>query len=339
VDSNLTSHTQVLTVARIINRSGYDVGFHPSIETIRTGRFRRIDAAIVGDAPKDFLRVYEYGTTSRSNPSRWPAFIAKVGQKWYPNESITEHLLTRLGQRIGIRIADSRLMWVRGQLRFLSRYFLRPGESLVHGAEIFAGHLADRDFVEEVERQNQARNVFTFQVVEEAVGSRFPDQASEILQDFVRLLVFDALIGNNDRHYFNWGVVTDIRGTRPPRFSPVYDTARALFWNSTEAALEGIVAQKRIEPYIEKYVTQCIPKIGWDGKGDVNHFDLIHCIAQNRPEYQGILASAVDHDFRQIATELFAGEFTGLFTCIRQKLVAMCLAKRQEHFRKAIGIA
>ncbi len=326
-----------LTIAPILNRSGFEISDHPSIAVLRRGRFRRIEAAIVGDAPKDFLRIYEYGAAHKANARQWPAYIAKVGQKWYPNESITEHLLTRLGQRLGVKIADSRLMWVRGQLRFLSRYFLRRAESLVHGAEIFAGYLADRDFVLEVERLNQARNVFTFQVVEEAITSRFPEHMPEILSDFVRLLGFDALIGNNDRHYFNWGVITSVTGERPPRFSPIYDTARALFWNSTEDALAEVERQKRVEPFLSKYVEQCLPKTGWDGYKKLNHFDLIHAIASNRPEFRPMLHEFNAVDLPQAARELFTGEFAGLLTERRQRFVVMCLEKRQERFRAAIS--
>jgi len=327
--------TQALVIAPILNRSGFDVTSHPTITSLRSGFFRRIEAAIVGDAPKDFLRIYEYGKAHKANAADWPAYIAKVGQKWYPNESITEHLLTRIGQRLGVRIANSRLMWVRGQLRFLSRYFLRRDESLVHGAEIFAGHLADRQFVEEVERRDEARDVFTFQVVEESVKSRFPEYADEIMADFARLLAFDALVGNNDRHYFNWGVITHVRGSRAPRFSPIYDTARALFWNTTEEKLAEMEGQKRVAPFLTKYVDQCMPKTGWDGLKGLNHFALVEKIARERPMFRPVLRSIGEVDLVAATVELLGGEFEGLFTVRRKEFVVECLKNRVERFRSA----
>ena len=99
---------------------------------------------------------------------------------------------------------------------------------MIHGAQIFAGYLADdSDFVRQVEEQDMAQEIFTFQVVEAAVRNRFPPQADTILQDFVRLIAFDAVAGNNDRHFFNWGVITQITGARPPRFSPILPTPLA----------------------------------------------------------------------------------------------------------------
>lgn len=331
------SDLRELVPAPILHRSGFELVGHCGIEVLREGRFRRDEVAMVGEAPKDFLRVYEYGAGHKARPGTWPAYIAKVGQKRYPNESVTEHLLTRLGQGLGVGMAESRLMWVRGQLRFLSRYFLRPDESLVHGAEIFAGHLADLEFVQEVERQGATREVFTFQVVEESVRSRFPDHAEAIMADFVRLLGFDALVGNNDRHYYNWGVITQVRGRRPPQFSPIYDTARALLWNEREEKLARVMAEGRAEAFVDKYVSGCVPKTGWDGCGEINHFDLMTKLARDRPRFLPVLQSLAGRDLGAMTEALLRGEFDRLYSAQRKKMMVMCAMKRLERFRAAIG--
>lgn len=318
--------------APIFNYSGWEVKSHPTIEDLRQGYFQKVTKAIAGEAPKDFIRVYEYGDGRRANPRNWPGYIAKVGIKWYPNESITEHLLTRLGQVMGAPVTPSRLMWVHGQLRFLSRYFLRREESLVHGAEIFAEHLGDREFVEEVEDAKLSRNVFTFQVVDESIRNVFPDQADEIMVQFVRLLQYDAIVGNNDRHFYNWGVITDLKGRRPPRFSPIYDTARALFWNTSEENLERTEKQKNLGQFMTKYVDQSLPKTGWDGLDAPNHFDLIEAIYRSYPQYQPILEE-IDSDrlMPQFET-LLDEEFSGLLSSRRTKFVLGCLKERIEQY-------
>lgn len=80
-----------------------------------------------GDAPKEFVRVYHYEKGQcwrKSNPKNWPEYIAKTGHKWYPNESITEFLMNRLGEVFGLEMAKSKLLSINGQVRFLSKYFL-----------------------------------------------------------------------------------------------------------------------------------------------------------------------------------------------------------------------
>jgi hypothetical protein len=327
---------QHIETAEIKNRSGFDVVFHPTIAPLREGCFRKMNWTIVGEAPKDFLRIYEHGGTNKRRSSEWPGFIAKVGQKWYPNESITEHFLTRLGQLLGMQIADSRLMWVRGQLRFLSRYFLKRDECLVHGAEIFAGYLADMSFVKEVEARKQSRDIFTFQVVEEAIQSRFPAQADALMKGFVHLLAFDAIVGNNDRHYFNWGVITHVSAARPPRFAPIFDTARALFWNTTEAKLEAIERQGQLESFMNRYVEDCQPKTGWDELPKINHFSLMREISSHRPALRRELLTFPLDEFLSQVSGLLEGEFYGLFSERRCRFVLSCLQKRIQKFKETV---
>jgi len=99
---------------------------------------------ISGDAPKDFIHLYQYGDGKRKNFNSWPKYIAKVGKKWYPIESIVEYLLNRIGEIIGIKMAQSELRLADNQIRFLSKYFLKEGEILVHGAQIFSVYLDKR---------------------------------------------------------------------------------------------------------------------------------------------------------------------------------------------------
>jgi hypothetical protein len=329
----------VIYRAEIERRSGFEIVSHPGIRPLRSGFFRKLDVAVAGAAPKDFLRVYQYGRGRKAHPSTWPAYIAKVGQKHYPNQSVTEHLLTRIGQTLGLTIANSCLMWVQGQLRFLSEYFLREDESLIHGAEIFAGCLADdSEFLRQVEELDMSQEIFTLQVVEAAVRSRFPAQADAILQDFARLVAFDAVVGNNDRHFFNWGVITQVSGGRAPRFSPIYDTAHALFWNTDEAVLATFDRPQDFDRFLGKYVDQCYPKTGWEGIKSPNHFELVRKIIEERPGCREALARLNTRDLPEKVQELLDGEFDGLLSARRKRFIASCVRKRLAYYNEAITI-
>ena len=323
-----------IAISDIKRRSGFEVVSDHGIEHLRAGYFCRPDVSISGDAPKDFLRIYNYGRKHKVRMQEWPAYIAKVGHKFYPNESITEHLLTRIGQLLGLQMANSRLMWVRRQLRFLSEYFLRKDESLIHGAEIFAGYLADEKFVDQVGQERMEREIFTFQVVEDAVMSRFPDHAEEIMRGFVRLLGFDTIIGNNDRHHFNWGVVTQIAGKRPPRFSPIYDTARGLLWNTDEAGLKA--QEPRIDQYLDRYVRECYPLLGWDGVGKPNHFEVTRKIVDRFPAYAKDMLGLVQLDLVEKVDRLLETEFKNLFSSRRKRFILKCLRKRAEIYADVV---
>ncbi len=191
---------QQLSPEQVINWSGFEIRNQGVLPPLRKGYYYTVaDQDIAGDAPKNFIRAYTYGAAHRSNPRKWPEYIAKVGHKWYPNESITEHLLTRIGQLLDLKMAESSLVSAHGQIRFLSRYFLGRNQRLEHGAQIFAGYLKDDAFVDEVEQAGAAQDMFTFQFIKEAIQEQFPDQARSILKGYTRMLAFDAIVGNNDR--------------------------------------------------------------------------------------------------------------------------------------------
>ncbi len=332
---------QHLSHEQVINWSGFEIRNQGVLPPLRKGYYYTVAGqAIAGDAPKSFIRAYTYGTANRSNPRKWPEYIAKVGHKWYPNESITEHLLTRIGQLLDLQMAESYLVSAHGQIRFLSRYFLERNQNLVHGAEIFADYLKDEQFVEEVEQEGATQDMFTFQFIKDAIQEQFPDQARPILMGYTRMLAFDAIVGNNDRHHYNWGVVVHGHRRHEPYFSPIYDSARALFWNNEESKLEDIkkdLDSQRLPAFIARYVKNSRPKTGWDGVNRPDHFALIQKIYQNYPDLRSVMSGLCHEQLLQHIRETLNGEFGPLMSALRREIILLCLKRRLYLFKKAIG--
>jgi hypothetical protein len=93
---------------------------------------------------------------------------------------------------------------VDGQVRFMSKYFLnRRSEQLTHGAEIFELCLGKENYAELAEKRAES-GYFTFQMTGESIDEAFPGFREKIAAGFVEMLAFDALIGHNDRHPYNW---------------------------------------------------------------------------------------------------------------------------------------
>lgn len=315
---------------------------HPGrILTVKKHQYCIVDGfSITGDAPKEFIRVYEYGAARKASPQNWPLYIAKTGHKWYPTESITEYLLNLLGKEFGLEMAESKLAWIGGQLRFLSRYFLSSQkQELIHGADIFAGFVHDREFVEQIEEQQLARDLFTLQFTKDALEFTFPYQWEEILKKFVKMLLFDALVGNNDRHFYNWGIVRHIESKYEPYFSPVYDSARGLFWNESEKKVLALWNDKnRLQAYLIKYCNHSRPKIGWEGASNINHFKLVNNIYKHefgisKPEINNLfLRSNFERMIKSIELN-----FKGILSIERTRLIIKCLNFRYNEISKLIG--
>ena len=62
-----------------------------------------------------------------------------------------------------------------------------------------------------------------------SVADYLKDLGEGIYDDFVDMLIFDALIYNEDRHFGNFGLMVDNRTNQPYAFAPVFDNGLSLF--------------------------------------------------------------------------------------------------------------
>ncbi|WP_028788713.1 HipA domain-containing protein [Terrimonas ferruginea] len=336
-----------LRIEKSMNTSGkiFLLGLIP---LLKESDYYTKDYALDGDAPKQFIKAYFFEANSsirRTNRSSWPAYIAKTAEKWYPHESVIEYMINRIGQELGLRMNDVKLVVANKQIRFLSRFFLRKDEKLIHGAEICGQYLDDMPFAREIaQNKDTARDLFTFEFIRDAIRTVFPDDFEEILCDLVKMIVFDGLVGNNDRHFYNWGVINTVKkSNRRPIFAPLYDSARGLLWNLSDKnisnALSGyqqyvkssdIRSGKKVVNYIE----EAAPRISIEDNKAANHFELIDFVKRIRPEYAAIVneLSSVDKE-RKIA-KMLKKDFFPMFEKSRQELLSIILMERFTRIRK-----
>jgi hypothetical protein len=144
---------------------------------------------------------------------------------------------------------------------------------LFHGADIYAGYLCcDKLFIDQVEKEKMTQDFFTIEFTKESLEYFYPKEYNSIFDEFMNMLFFDALVGNTDRHVYNWGVVVSISGKNSPYFSKIYDSARGLLWNTTEDDLKKFNSIEKISNYCNKSK----PKIGISKRNNINHFDLVN---------------------------------------------------------------
>lgn len=148
----------------------------------------------------------------------------------------------------------------------------------------------------------------------------------------MRMLVFDAYVGNNDRHFYNWGVIRNITERECPRFAPIYDTARGLFWNDHEDKLATRANNvKQVPVFIRKYCEGSKPKIGWEGKKGLNHFELITEMKRMMPEAMlADMRAMISEERAEAVRRTFFREFQPLVSPTRARLILLCLEYRRE---------
>ena len=325
-------------------------GFEPkegAVKVIKKGQFKYVDlGTIIGDAPKCMIALYDFeknATIRKSNSHSWRKYIAKSANKWYPNESITEHLLNELGRLLGLSMANSCIRRINKQVWFLSEYFIKEGYQLYHGADFYTLHLNDdRAFVHAIQDNNKIddQDFFNVQWVQEIFSQYFPKDATVLFSSFIKMLIFDGIVGNNDRHAYNWGIVTSIKPSEPAIFSPIYDTARGLYWNASEKIVNHVLSltdKNGNNTKIQNYVLSSRPKIGWDGERSLSHIELLKRIFETET---GIskenFINLVSQENLNKCLDVINTNFSRLFSENRRRLITKCLTLRFTETNKFI---
>ena len=160
--------------------------------------------ALDGEAPKQYIKAYFYykNCPRKSKHKTWHGFFAKYGGKSYPHESVLEYTINKIGDYLGLNMNQTRLVIINNQIRFLSQDFISVNKKLIHGIEIITEYFEDEIFVKELNQDKiERRKYLTFEVVEDAINKVYPHGSKCILDSLVKLITYDAIVGNNDRHF------------------------------------------------------------------------------------------------------------------------------------------
>jgi hypothetical protein len=297
--------------------------------------YREITGLTVGGATeKDILE----------DPATKAWYIAKLGRRNNDLEVMTEYIIHLVGRNLGARVADAKIARYKGRLRFLSKYFLDPAqdEELVHGIQLF------REFYDEVTMRqvigNEAREqqMFSLQAIRSAFGAHYleygPDVERSLFKSLVDMVVHDAIIGVQDRHHENWGVIVQRgRAAPPPRFAPLYDSARGLFCNERDDRLARRVYGS--PGWLVKYVAKSRPLMSWEGLAPsrgrrfVTHEQLVAAIFRVMPDMRCRINGMLDrYEWRSLRDEIQRN--VGLLCSPMRLHLVLLLLRRRIHLIK-----
>ena len=297
---------------------------------IKDKHFKIIDISLDGAAPKQTIRLYRYQQGTPRIDRKWDIYIVKTGHKNYPIESIMEQIFTDIGKCLNLTMANTFLGFFSGQLKITSKYFLKTEQKLIKGVEIYSESLDDdKNFLDQIEEENLSKELITVNFTYNSIKNKYEEEktVNSIFKNYIKLLIFDAITGNNDRHFYNWGVIEIIKKSKKEfKFSPIYDTARGLFWNITENNLN-----KFKEPTeMEKYINTSKAKTSYDGKKE-NHFELIKKIYKHRSDFsieKDLFIELLKEENLKRIKNMLDEKYSLLLSELRLNLTKQCLEKR-----------
>lgn len=172
--------------------------------------------------------------------------------------------------------------------------------------------------------KNQSERKFYYTVSN--IKSVLDDIDVELFKDFIKIMIFDALIGEQDRHEENWGITE-----RQGRYfiSPLYDNGDSLlreFKNekNAEKYYNGI---KNFDAYINRSKSIIYKE---DNISQYKHFELIQYLYNIYPQY---VVSEINNLVKltdEKITSLVSKIPNELLTNDHKKYIIMYLTKRRD---------
>jgi hypothetical protein len=286
------------------------------------------DTAIGGKATKWVLRHQEHQNDF---------YIAKFGNKNGKIEILTELFNNQLGMALGFEMAHSGLARLDDNLYFITRNFRQEQERLVHGSlmveQVFSAPKATQQIP-----HAQEQSFYTIDAMQQVIHAFCGPDGDTVFQRFVDMLLFDALIGCMDRHAQNWGVLQATTEPGRSRLAPIFDSARAFFWDIPDGRLARYETNGAL---FLKYIENSNPCIGPEPThpkiNECNHFDLVENLSNLYPHQTNIALRKIPSDTGLEAARILKGfPFENAFSGVRKRLILGTLETRAARLRKIL---
>jgi hypothetical protein len=126
-----------------------------------------------------------------------------------------------------------------------------------------------------------------------------------ILEYWAKVLTFDTLIGNIDRHQDNWGLIVNRteKGNKTSidlDTSPAFDNGTALCYEILEQNIDKYEDTNRLERYLKGKKAKHHMKWSLDEKGQLNFYEFMSKFTMAFPQIKPIIAKHLSFTYQQV---------------------------------------
>ena len=137
------------------------------------------------------------------NPATGELFYLKLSKANFPSELWSEIIASKLGQALGFDVLDYNIGYDANNevIGCLSKSMIdkEKMQNLYHGVDIL------KDYIETFEVTDKP--IYSFQDLQTLCTKHTDFEL--FLEKFIEIIIFDAIVGNTDRHTENWAFITN----------------------------------------------------------------------------------------------------------------------------------
>lgn len=231
-------------------------------------------------------------------------YLFKLSASRYPEQFWAEIIAYRLGIQMDIEVPPTFVSYdsIKKQSGALIEWFLRPTNFPYHNEYYIPGGDFCQVFIPKFDRKKGKEHNFetVSKIFDELQsGPHFNEDWKEY---WAKTFLFDALIGNTDRHQDNWGIIVQHDFKPNPeietRISPVFD-------NGTSMGHE--ISSSKFEYYCDsnnlmKYISNGLHHMKWNIDGPkIGHLEKLQKLIEHYPKTRQVIL----HCLKKVNYETF----------------------------------
>ncbi|MDI7742438.1 HipA domain-containing protein [Lysinibacillus fusiformis] len=192
--------------------------------------------------------------------------VFEVGVSW---EDITELIASQIGKLLKLKMMDVEIVQRDSRRGALLKNFVPYRGQFLEGGSILS-EFEEYESTKLLELKNEHLINAGFDIIERL------EYWQIIKKEFIAMNFFDILIGNQDRHPFNWMMLYNEDSNKS--FSPIYDNGASLGFRFDDNQLNTYISN---ETQLHRYIRNTKVKVGLFEYKQVKAKDLIN-VLKNR---------------------------------------------------------
>jgi len=182
---------------------------------------------------------------------------------WYGGDHWAEKIVSELGAELNLNMPVVDLAVYKNYMGCISYNFLSKQQSLKEGMEVMS-----------VEVTKDKRGNYILSNILNSLAEY------NLVDEFIELLIFDAFVGQTDRHEENWGIVL-FENKEIVKLAPIYDNASCLARERLPKHVKQLLNDNN---YFKSYLHKCKSCIKLESRSDLSQFEMAKYLFENYPE-------------------------------------------------------